>query len=90
MLSRVSGIQKKKAHLYKGLSILDKQVFYSWALKDKEYNLLFDSWVKSAYTRALSPSIDRIDVTKGYIEGNMRWITHSQNSRLGSLNRQRL
>lgn len=88
MLSRVKGIQKKKAHLYQGLALLDKHTFYAWSLLDPDYNIIFDTWVKSNYARTLSPSVDRIDPSEGYVKGNIRWITHSQNSRLGSLNRQ--
>jgi hypothetical protein len=80
MLSRVLGIQKKNIHLYLGLPILDKQDFYIWALTDKEYNELYDSWVKNNYLLSLCPSIDRIDSDKGYIKGNIRWLTQSQNS----------
>lgn len=87
MKSRVLGIQKKKAHLYKGLSILDKERFYEISLNDPSYNLLFDNWVVSGYDRKISPSVDRIDTTKGYEEGNIRWITHSLNSKLGSQSR---
>lgn len=87
MKSRVLGIQKLKAHLYKGLAILPKNDFYEWSLADKSYNMLFDTWSASGYTRKLSPSIDRIDSTKGYEKGNIRWITHSQNSFLGCQSR---
>lgn len=81
MKSRVLGIQKKKAHLYKGLPILDKEIFYKWSLDDESYNKLFDAWIQSKYDRRKTPSIDRIDASKGYLEDNIRWITHSQNSR---------
>lgn len=81
MLSRVKGIAPKGRHRYKDLEILNKQEFYEWSLNDTEYNRLYDEWVKSGYDRRLSPSIDRIDTTKGYVLGNMQWLTHSENSR---------
>ena len=96
MLSRVSGIQSKKAHLYKGLEILDKEDFYNWALRGysgigstDSFVSLYKVWVGSGYDRKLAPSIDRIDSSKGYTLENMRWLTHSENSRLGSLSRHR-
>ena len=87
MESRVLGIVKGKAHLYEGMSVLDRDVFYEWSLSDPDFNTLYEDWVQSGYEIKLSPSIDRLDVDKGYELGNMRWITHSENSRLGALSR---
>ena len=87
MQSRVLGIQKKKSHLYKGLGILDREDFYDWALKHPDYEKLFKEWKNSGYERGLCPTVDRIDSTKGYHLENMRWLTHSENSRLGSESR---
>lgn len=87
MLSRISGVQWKKNHLYKGKELLNKEDFYDFSYKDQQFNKLFDEWVISGYQRKLSPSVDRIDSSKGYLIGNIRWITHSENSRLGSINR---
>lgn len=80
MLSRVKGILRSKSHLYEGLEILDKEDFYKWSLEDPEYNRIFKEWSDAGHTLKLSPSIDRIDPTKGYILDNIRWLTHSQNS----------
>lgn len=85
MLSRVLGIQKKKEHLYGGLAVLDKELFYEWSLRNSDFNTLFDAWVKSGYDRKLSPSIDRKDTSVGYTLENIQWITHSENSRQGGL-----
>lgn len=79
MKSRVEGILKKKSHLYEGLPILNKEVFYDWALSNKEYNMLFEEWEKSNYNLKLSPSIDRIDPLKGYTLCNMRWVSFQEN-----------
>ena len=81
MLSRTSGTQKTKAHLYYGLELLNKNVFYSWALDSPEFNKLFKSWENDYYNRRLTPSIDRINSTKGYILDNVQWLTHSENSK---------
>lgn len=87
MLSRVTGVQKKKLHLYFGLNILDKDEFYEWSLNDPEYMNLWKVWAMSGYDRKLTPSIDRIDPTEGYELWNMRWLTHSENSRLAAVGR---
>ena len=87
MQSRVTGVQKKKAHLYEGLPILDRDVFYKWALSNSSFWKLFNKYESSGYDRKLAPTVNRIDSDQGYILGNMRWLTHSENSRLGSYSR---
>lgn len=85
MQSRVNGVQKLKAHLYAGKDILDRHEFYEWALASDKFHKLFDAWEKSGYDRKLSPSVDRIDSSRGYEIGNMEWVTHSENSRRGAI-----
>jgi hypothetical protein len=80
MLSRVLGVQKKEASYYQGLSILPKNIFYMWAVGDAEFQRLWPIWQASGLDRKLTPSIDRLDVTRGYVLDNMQWLTHSANS----------
>lgn len=89
MKSRILGIQKKKFHLYEGKSLIEKELFYRWAESSPQFHALFEEWEKSGYDRKLSPSVDRIDSEKGYIMGNLEWITHSENSRRGALSDKR-
>ena len=84
MKSRVTGVQKKKYHLYKDKEILPKDVFYSWSLSSSKFNNLFYDWELSGYDRKITPSIDRIDSKNGYTLDNIRWITFSENCRLGT------
>jgi len=85
MKSRVTGVQKKKFYLYKGLSILPKEQFYEWSKENKDFWRLFKNWADHSYDRKLSPSVNRIDSKKGYEIGNIEWITHSINSSLSSV-----
>ena len=87
MKSRVSGKQKHNAHLYNSLDILPKDDFYEWSLKDPEYNRLHKEWAENNYDIKISPSIDRKNNVLGYTLDNMQWITHSENSRKGAINR---
>jgi hypothetical protein len=72
-----------------GKELLDKDAFYKWSLLSEDFHSLFTTWENSSYNRKLTPSIDRIDSTKGYFLDNMRWITHSENSKYGSLSQKR-
>lgn len=87
MKSRISGVQKAKYHLYKGLPIIDKDVFYSWSKQNEFFNEQYKKWVSSGYERRQTPSVDRIDSSKGYLLDNMEWVTFSENCRRGSLNK---
>jgi len=83
MQSRITGIQKQKAHLYVGKELLSKEEFYQWAEASPDWDLLYSDWVQSGFDRKFAPTVDRIDSSKGYTPANMRWLTHSENSRLG-------
>lgn len=87
MESRIKGIQWRKAHLYEGKALISRDKFYEWAINDPEFHRLFNEWERSGYDRKLSPSVDRKDSREGYELFNMEWVTHSENSRRGTLSR---
>lgn len=89
MKSRISGVQKLKHHLYKNKELLNKDDFYAWAKSSPDFNLLFNNWTDSHYDRKLTPSVDRVDSSVGYLLSNMVWVTHSENSRRGSISQWR-
>jgi len=64
---------------YKGLSLISRQEFYEWAKREDTYYNVFKAWIDSDYDKYLSPSIDRLDSSKGYVFGNMRFITTQEN-----------
>lgn len=66
---------------YKGISLLPRRDFMAWAMKQPSFNVLFDQYTDAGRPRKLAPSIDRIDSKKGYIPGNMRFVTVSENTR---------
>lgn len=87
MKSRVMGVQKLKFHLYEGKELLSKEEFYLWAEGSPEFYELFGKYRASGFERKLAPSVDRKDSSKGYFLDNMEWVTHSENSRRGSISR---
>lgn len=87
MKSRIEGVQKAKFHLYQGKTLLSKEDFLNWAIDHPTFKVLFSKWVESEYNRKLTPSVDRIDSSRGYELDNMEWVTHSVNSSRGSMSR---
>lgn len=90
MQSRVMGIQKLKAHLYKNKSLLSRKDFYEWSVGNMQFHKLWSVWVNNNHDRKLCPSVDRINSLKGYILKNMEWVTHSENSKRGAINRNKM
>jgi hypothetical protein len=69
---------------YEGIALLPRSEFIEWALNDTTYIRLFEEWHAAGCPYRLTPSIDRIDCTGGYVIGNIRFLTHSENARGGS------
>jgi hypothetical protein len=87
MKSRITGIQKKKAHLYVGKELISKEEFYEWAMCSPMFLVLWPAYVRSGYDQKLSPTVDRKDSSIGYVLSNMEWVTHSVNSQRGATKR---
>ncbi len=79
MLGRIKGKDKRKAHLYEGMSIMPREEFYKWSLSDPEFNRLWEEWVASNFEVNLTPSIDRKVGLVGYLEWNVQWVTKREN-----------
>ncbi len=66
--------------VYKIASLLDKSVFFEWALASPEFHELYEAWVSSGYKRQLAPSVDRTNNAGDYQLENMQWMTAEQNA----------
>jgi hypothetical protein len=84
MQSRVTGVQKHKAYLYIGKELLPRETFYEWATHQEAFWKLFREWEQSRYDQRQTPTVDRVDSSRGYSLDNMEWITNSENSRRGA------
>lgn len=79
MVSRTRGTATRTPHLYLGLPILSEDEFLSWIDSNTIFNDFFSAWEINKYDRRLTPSVDRIDNSKGYTLDNMQWLTASGN-----------
>jgi len=89
MKGRVKGnneTRERTKKLYVGKSICSKEDFIKWSKTDPCFLKLFKRWKKSGFKLINSPSIDRIDSSKGYKLNNIRWISNSENCYLGAKN----
>lgn len=79
MRRRINGLNLHSNLL--GKELLSKEDFIKWAFGEgkKSFMKLYKVWVKNDFPRKLSPSIDRIDNNKGYVLGNLQWLTQSDN-----------
>lgn len=87
MQSRVTGLVKGKKHLYLGLTILPREDFYEWAFSSPEFHALWLDWGEHERQRRWTPSVDRIDSSKGYSIENMEWVPFHENCRRGAVSR---
>lgn len=65
--------------------IIKLEKFIIFCKKDKNFRILFKNWKKSNYEYKLCLSIDRIDNNKGYVKGNLQFLTISDNSKKGHI-----
>jgi len=84
MKSRIAGINRKSVHLYKGKELFDKEEFYEWANCSPMFRVLFRQYQERGYPLKQAPTVDRIDSSKGYVFGNVEWVTQSVNSSRGA------
>ncbi len=66
---------------YKGLPFLSRKEFLAIAKNDRSLKTLYDGYVENGRIRKLTPSVHRIDPPKGYVPGNIAFITVSENSK---------
>lgn len=89
MQQRVRGNRKRTEvrgfDEYFGLPLVGRAEFYLWA-RGRVFEM-YQVWKRSGYRLTSRPTVDRIDPKLGYVLINMRFLTFSENSRLGALSR---
>src|ERR1700722_16549152 len=60
MRNRIKGTTTRSPHLYKGLAILPRDVFYNWAKNHPDFLNLYKRYFTSGFDRRLAPSVNRM------------------------------
>jgi hypothetical protein len=63
------------------LEMIDRTYFNIWSMELSEFGKVFYAWFESEYKKELSPVIERIDKTKGFVINNLKWTTQKDKSR---------
>jgi len=79
MYQRCNNKNKENSKYYLNKKLCSREEFLEKFENDNTYKRLFKNWIESGRQLKLTPSIDRIDNTKGYDIDNLQFITHSQN-----------
>jgi hypothetical protein len=83
MKRRISGKTKDRRY-YLGKSILDKDVFTTWAKNHPDFLKLYKQYYTAKFERRLAPTVNRMDSNKGYTLDNMEWMSLSHNCMMAS------
>ena len=68
--------RKRKDSWVTGDELISKEAFIEFCKDNKdEIRELWENWKANNYNRQLSPSLDRIDNNKGYVAGNLQFLT---------------
>lgn len=76
--------RQKTSLIYAGLPFISLEDFTAWSMYSPELDKCIAEWKAANYERRLTPSIDRIDSTKGYVLGNLQWVSFSVNASRGT------
>ena len=72
---------KSNHHSYDNMELLSFEEWMEWCNESHDTFIeLFNNWIASSWNRNQSPSIDRIDNSRGYVKGNLQWITNHENT----------
>ena len=64
------------------LELLSRDEFYSWTIAiDDNFCQYYYSYSESNYDKKLAPVIERIDKSKGFIVGNIKWTIQKNKNR---------
>ena len=87
---RTRGKGTRSPELYIGLDVMSKSEFVKFSLcKSSGFMELFQQWNDNEWSHLMTPSIDRLDSSKGYVEGNIEWVTAQDNYRRATVKREK-
>lgn len=85
MKARHDGVSTNHSHS-NGNGLMSRDDFFDWCKDFDNLNVflgLYFDWAAADFSLSLCPSIDRIDPTKGYVAGNIQWLSFADNCEKG-------
>lgn len=66
----------------RGKGIMSRRQFFAWCKQRKnfiEFLNIYLEWAYEGFPEHLTPTIDRKDIEKGYVRGNIQWMSMQDN-----------
>lgn len=71
----------RKEVKYKNLKLeFSKEEFFEYIKSSKQFKKYYKLWIRMGYSQAYIPSVDRLDVNKGYAFNNIQIVNQRENS----------
>jgi len=82
-------VLRAKLPLYAGLDLMSAGDFTDWGLRNETFHRMYCEWMASGRKRGLTPTVNRIDPSRGYTLDNVEWMSLSDNCRLAGFSRKK-
>ena len=76
------GIKRKsKLRGHSDICFSSKEEMIDWVLSQKNFKSMWEKYTESGHLSEFKPSIDRLDNSLGYVDGNLELVTWGENYR---------
>ena len=65
-------------YMYQHLQLCTEVYFFDFTLNHSPYLALCETWLNSSCDLKLAPTLIRLEPHRGFVEGNLKWVTRSE------------